>query len=299
MRKRPTAIFVMGALLALVVSACGQAKAGTALPKGDDAADYVGAKFEQVIGKLGDAITDSRDVTNSLDAYFKFDDKWIHSTVTSARTGSPESRVVRHRSQKNPDEIIDTYTPADGTVEYTYLGPLYVQKGVSPTAWVSMAKPEGGGLLVPCAWGGVLTPCRMADSTVDAYKADKRAVRGAKSLGDGKTALTVNVPFGVFVENRVEILPPSLTSQIGPELKKAAVPATITLNPDGSLASFVMEAKFAGDGHQLELKYDFRFTGKASLQDMPKLPDASQITALPDQAAKDAFYQRLGEAQGS
>ena len=297
MSKRPTAIFVLGALLALA-SACGTAKAGTALPKGDDAADYVGAKFEQVIGKLGDTITDSRDVTNSLDAYFKFDDKWIHSTVTSARTGSPESRAVRHRSQKNPDEIIDTYTPADGAVEYTYLGPLYVQKGVSPTAWVSMPKPDGG-LVLPCAWVGVMTACRMADSTVDAYKADKRAVRGAKSLGDGKTALTVNVPFGVFVENRVEILPPSLTSQIGPELKKADIPATITLNPDGSLVSFVMEAKFAGDGHQLELKYEFRFTGKASTQDMPKLPDASQITVLPDKAAKDAFNQRLGEAQGS
>jgi len=297
MGKRPKALFVLGALLALV-SACGQAKAGTALPKGDDAAAYVGGKFEQVIGKLSDAITDTRDVTNSLDAYFKFDDKWIHSVVTSARTGSPENRAVRHRSLKNPDEIIDTYTPADGPVEYTYLGPMYVQKGVSPTAWVSMPKPEAG-LILPCAWGGVLTPCRMADSTVAAYKADKRAVRGAKSLGEGKTALTVDVPFGIFVENRVEILPQSLVDQIGPELKKAAVPATITLNPDGSLVSFAMEAKFAGDGHRLELKYDFRFTGKASLQDMPKLPEASQITALADDAAKQEFYRRLSEAQGS
>ncbi|MFJ1762115.1 hypothetical protein ACIOD2_17450 [Amycolatopsis sp. NPDC088138] len=297
MRKRPTAIFVLGALLALV-SACGQAKAGTPLPKGDDAADYVGGKFEQIIGKLEDSITDSRDVTNSLDAYFKFDDKWVHSGVTSARAGNPESRAVRHRSLKNPDEIIDTYTPADGAVEYTYLGPLYVQKGVSPTAWVSMPKPETG-LVQPCVWGGVLTPCRMADSTVDAYKADKRAVRGAKSLGDGRTALTVNVPFDVFVKNKVEILPPSITDQVGPELKKAMVPTTITLNPDGSLVSFVMEAKFGGDGHQVELKYEFKFTGKASQQDMPRVPDASQITVLPDRAAMDDFYRRLGEAQGS
>ena len=109
----------------------------------------------------------------------------------------------------------------------------------------------------------------------------------------------MNVPFEIFVKNKVEILPPSLTGQIGPELKKAAVPATITLNPDGSLVSFVMEAKFGGDGHQLELKYEFRFTGKASQQDMPKLPDASQITVLPDRAAMDDFYRRLGEAQGS
>jgi hypothetical protein len=297
MRKRPTAIFVLAAVLALT-GGCGQAKAGTALPKGDDAADYVGAKFEQVIGKLGKSITDTRDVTNSLDAYFKFDDKWIHSVVTSARAGSPENRAVRHRSLKNPDEIIDTYTPADGAVEYTYLGPVYVQKGVSPTAWVSMPKSEAG-LVQPCAWGGVLTPCRMAESTEAAYKADKRAVRGAKSLGDGKTALTVDVPFEIFVKQRVEILPQSIVDQIGPELKKAAVPATITLNPDGSLVSFVMEAKFTGDGHQLELKYEFRFTGKASLQDMPKLPDATQITVLPDRAAMDDFYRRLGEAQGS
>jgi hypothetical protein len=297
MRKRPTAIFVLAAVLALT-GGCGQAKAGTALPKGADAADYVGAKFEQVIGKLGKSITDTRDVTNSLDAYFKFDDKWIHSVVTSARAGSPENRAVRHRSLKNPDEIIDTYTPADGAVEYTYLGPVYVQKGVSPTAWVSMPKSEAG-LVQPCAWGGVLTPCRMAESTEAAYKADKRAVRGAKSLGDGKTALTVDVPFEIFVKQRVEILPQSIVDQIGPELKKAAVPATITLNPDGSLVSFVMEAKFTGDGHQLELKYEFRFTGKASLQDMPKLPDATQITVLPDRAAMDDFYRRLGEAQGS
>jgi hypothetical protein len=297
MRKRPTAIFVLAAVLALA-SACGQAKAGTALPKGDDAADYVGAKFEQVIRKLDDAITGTRDVTNSLDAYLKFDDKWIHSVVTSARTGNPESRVVRHRSLKNPDEIIDTYTPADGTVEYTYLGPVYVQKGVSPTAWVSMPKPEAG-LVQPCVWVGVMTACRMADSTVDAYQADKRAVRGAKSLGDGKTALTVNVPFGIFVKNKVEILPQSLVDQVGPELKKAMVPATITLNPDGSLVSFAMEAKFSGDGHQIELKYEFKFTGRASLQDMPKLPDAAQITVLPDRAAMNEFYRRLGEAQGS
>ena len=101
------------------------------------------------------------------------------------------------------------------------------------------------------------------------------------------------------VENRVEILPQSLVDQVGPEPKKAAVPATITLNPDGSLVSFVLDAKFAGDGHRLELKYDFKFTGPASLQDMPKLPDAAQITVLPDRAAMDAFYQRLGKAQGS
>jgi hypothetical protein len=296
MRKRPTTtFFVLGAVLALA-TACGQAKAGTALPKGDDAADYVGAKFEQVMDKLGDAIVDTRDVKNSLDAYFRFDDKYIHSTITSARTGSPESRVSRNRSVKNPDEILDTFTPGEGNVEYVYLGPAY--KSLASTAWVSMPKPEAG-LTLPCVWEGTLSACKMADAAVTAYKADKRVVRGAKSLGEGKTALTVNVPFDSFLKNRVEVLPQKLLDQVGPELKKAVIPTTITLDADQSLISFVMDAKFEGDGHKLELKYDFRFTGKATAQDLPKIPDAAEVTVLPDEAAKRDFYDRLAKVQGS
>ncbi len=295
MAKRPTmVIYALGALL--VLSACGQARAGTALPKGDDAANYVGAKFEQTMSKLETTITSARDVTNSTDAYFRFDEKYVHSVVTSARTGNPESRVHRNRSLKNPDESLETFVPGEGTIEYMHLGPVY--KDLAPTPWVSMPKPDAG-LTQPCIWEGILPACKMADTVDTAYKADKRAVQGAKSLGEGKTAVTVNVPFATFLDNRVEVLPPSLLDQIGPELKKAQIPATITLNPDGSLDSFVMEAKFEGDGHKLELRYEFKFTGKATAQDLPATPDPSQVTALPDNAAKQDFYRRLGEAQGN
>ncbi|MFF0148352.1 hypothetical protein [Amycolatopsis sulphurea] len=87
-----------------------------------------------------------------MDAYFRFDDQWAHHTISSARTGSPESRVVHNRSQRDPNEIIDTFTPAEGTVEYVFLGAAY--KSLAPTSWVSMPKPEAG-LIQPCAWGGV------------------------------------------------------------------------------------------------------------------------------------------------
>ena len=295
MGKRPTTIIgVLGTVL--LAAACGQARAGTALPNGDAAADYVGAKFEQVMTKLEDNIVSARDVSNAIDVYFKFDDQWISATTTSSRTGSPESRVSRHHSLKHPDEFLDTFFPADGTVEYTYLGPAY--KDLAPTPWVSMPKPEAG-LNLPCNWEGVLPACKMADAAYESYKADKRAVRGAKSLGGGKTALTVNVPFSKFLDNRVEVLPQKLLDEVGPELKKSVIPTTITLNPDGSLVSFAMDAKLDGDGHKLEIRYGFRFTGKATAQDLPKVPDAAEVTVLPDKAAVDDFYRRLGEKQGS
>ncbi|MFD9895485.1 hypothetical protein ACFWY9_39595 [Amycolatopsis sp. NPDC059027] len=296
MRKRPTTIIcALGAVLVLT-TACGQARAGTALPKGDDAAAYVGGKFETAMNKLQDVIADQRDVTTSSDNYFRFDEKYAHSVITAARTGSPESRVVHNRSQKNPDDVLDTFTPADGALEYMYLGPVF--KGAAPTSWVSMPKPEGG-LTMKCAFAGILTACKMADAVALSYNADKKTVKGAKVGKDGKTELTADVSFDAFLTRPVEQLPPSIKSQITPELRKAVIPTKILLNPDGSLDQMVMEAKFEGGGHKVELRYDFRFTGKASAQDLPKLPDAAQITALPDKAAKDALFDKIAEARGN
>ncbi|MBB4686423.1 hypothetical protein [Amycolatopsis jiangsuensis] len=285
----------MGAVLALAAG-CGQSRAGTALADGDEAAAYVGAKFENAMSDLGDSVLAARDVTNSVDAYFRFDDQWVHQLITSARTGNPESRVVHNRSQKNPDEVIDTFTPAAGTVEYVFLGAAY--KSLAPTPWVSMPKPEAG-LVQQCAWGGVQTACKMAQAVDGAYEKDKKSVRGAKSSADGSVELTVNVPFSQFLENRVEVLPDKLLAKVGPELKKSVVPTTIKLKPDGSLSEFVMAAKLQGDGHRIELRHDFRFTGTATTHDLPKVPDAAQVTALPDKAAEQDFYRRLGELQGN
>ncbi|WP_181777124.1 hypothetical protein [Amycolatopsis pittospori] len=295
MNKRPTTILcVLGAVLALT-TACGQARAGNAVPKGDDAATYVGTKFETAMNKLQDTIGDQRDVTSESGAYFRFDEKYIRSTISSARTGSPESRVSRHRSQKNPDDSIDWYTPGDGTVEYAYLGPAY--KSLAPTPWVSMPKSEAG-LTIPCAWSGIITACKMADAIAVAYNADRKVVKGAKSLPENRIELMADVPFGAFIERRVEVLPVTISGAITDEMKKAPIPTTVSLNADGTLNQIVMEAKIEGGGHKIELKYDFRFSGKATAQDMPRLPDASQITVLPDKAAKDDFNRRFNELKG-
>ncbi|QRP45353.1 hypothetical protein [Amycolatopsis sp. FDAARGOS 1241] len=293
-KRTARAALVLGAVL--LATACGHARAGTALPDGDQVSAYVGAKFEKAMPKLEDSILAARDVTNSFDAYFRFDEKSLKNTITSARAGSPESRVVHNRSQRNPDEIIDTFTPADGTLEYLYLGPEY--KSLEPTSWVSMPKPDAG-LVQPCVWGGVLSVCKMAQAVDGSYQADKKAVLGAKSTPDGSVELTVNVPFSQFLDKRVELLPPDLVAEVGPQLKKAVIPTTIKIKPDGSLDYFTMAAEFSGDGHNLELRYDFRFTGKATAADMPKLPDPSQVTNLPDDNAKQDFYRRLAQLQGS
>lgn len=282
------------AVILALAAGCGQARAGTALPKGEDASSYVGAKFEQAMDKLKDKLKDTRDTTSSLDQTFRIDEKTAKGTLTTVRTGSPESRVLRNRAQ-NPDEVIDTFTPGEGTVDYTYLGPVY--RSLAPTPWVSTPKPAAG-LINPCTWQGLIVPCRMANAAFAAFKADKRAVKSARSLGDGKIELAVDVTLGTFLDEMVILMPPKLRERVGETLKKALIPTVITLNPDGSPESLVMNAKADGDGHEVELHYDFKLTGKANPQDLPKIPDPTQLTVL-DQAGADDFHRRLEDFQNA
>jgi len=278
-------------ILALVAS-CGQARAGNALPKGEDASSYVGAKFEQAMAGLQTRLANTHDIASSLDFSFRVDDKWFHNVITTTRAGSPESRAFHNRSLRNPDEVIDGFTPAEGTVEYTYLGAVY--RSLAPTPWISTPKAEAG-LVQPCAWTGLTVPCKMANAVGAAHDADKRVVRSAKSRTDGRIELTVDVTLGIFLDQRVINLPPSLRTSVGGDLEKSAIPTVIALNNDGSLASFVMNAKLEGGGHRVELLYDFKFTGRASAQDFPRTPDPAQLTVLPDKAAADDFKRRLNE----
>jgi hypothetical protein len=41
----------------------------------------------------------------------------------------------------------------------------------------------------------------------------------------------------------------------------------------------------------------YQLDGQPSENDLPKVPDPSQVTALPDQAAVDDFYNRMGQIQ--
>jgi hypothetical protein len=296
MKQRATTMMAAVAAVLLLATACGQARAGTALPKGDDAAAYVSAKFKGVMDKLSDTLGTQRDTTAAFETYFRLDEKWLRATITSARLGSPETRVSRNHSQKNPDESLDNFIPADGTVSYMHLGPVY--KSLAPTVWVSMPKPESGNTLV-CAWAGIAPACKMVSAVQRAVGADKKAVTGARTLPDGKTEITAAVPLGAFLEARVEVLPQSALDQIGTELRKEIVPTKITIGPDGVLSQIVMEATLSKENHRIELREDFRFTGKATPQDFPKLPDPAEVTVLPDRPAVDDFYRRLGELQAS
>lgn len=287
MKKQLRTLTALGAVLALC-AACGQAKAGRALPDGDQAATYVSAKFQKAMEAMDETLGKQRNTTTSFDTYFRIDDKWAHNTVTASRQGTPESKITRNKSVKKPDQYQNTYSPAKDPLDYVEIGPGF--KDAAPTSWVSMPKAK---ITVSCGWGGIISACHMTQAVARAYNANNKVVTKAKSLPGGKTELTADVTLGAFLDAKVEQLPSSLSALISDEMRKEVVPTKVVINADNTLDQIVMDAKIDKSGHHVELHEEFHVTGAASPNDFPALPDPSQITPLPDKAAVDAFYDKL------
>jgi hypothetical protein len=295
MLRRAKALPIASAAVLLLAAACGQAKAGTALPNGDDAAAYVSSKFKAAMEKLTDKLGNERDITMSDDDYFKIDEKWVHQSINSARFGNPESYITRNQSLKNPDESIDSFTPGSGSVEYQHLGPAY--KTLEPTPWVSMPKSSGGKPTCEL-FGGILRACQMVGAVQLAMNADSKAIKKAESLPNGQFQLQADVTLDAFLRSDVEKLPPDLLARVTDGMRQAVIPTTVTINQDGTLSAVSMVGTVDKDGHHIEVNDNFSFGRKATAQDFPQIPDSSQVTVLPDQAAVNDFNTRLANFQG-
>ncbi|WP_246128114.1 hypothetical protein [Amycolatopsis rhizosphaerae] len=276
----------------LLVTACGSAKAGTAVPNGEDAAAYVSAKFAKTLKSLSDQFGGIEDRKSVLDTFARFDDKKINSTVTAVQLGRPPARLAKNHSNRDSNEYLDTYHPANSPVEYMLLGPVYAS--LAPTHWVSM--PYTAGDLSECFWAGAQEVCKMLGAVSDSID-QGRAAKSANSKADGSLELIADVTLGAFIDNRVVVFPNSILSQITAEMKAQALRTRIELDPKGRLTEIEMTGTISGGGHEVEIKEHYRLDGTASQNDLPKVPDPADVTVLPDSAAVSDFYARMGEIQ--
>ncbi|GAA5153624.1 MULTISPECIES: hypothetical protein [Amycolatopsis] len=280
------------AAVALLVSACGGARAGTAVPNGAEAAAYVSAKFSATLDKLADRLdgTDSR--KSVLDTFARFDTKKINSTVSAVQLGDPPARLAKNHSNLDSNEYLDMYHPANSPVEYMLLGPVYAS--LAPTHWVSM--PYTAGDLNECFWAGGQGVCKLLGAVSDSV--DQGRAKTATSKADGGVELTADVTLGAVLQNRVVVFPQSILDQIGAELKAQTLRARIVIDARGKLAELQLEGTVAGGGHEVELRTHYRLDGTPTENDLPKLPDPADVTVLADSTAVSDFYARMGEIQG-
>lgn len=289
-RARLAALLTCAGLLA---SACGSAKAGTAVPNGDDAATYVSAKFADRLKALSGQFAGDESRKSVLDTFARFDTKKINSTITAVQFGNPPARLSKNHSNLDSNEYLDSYHPANSPVEYLLLGPVY--SSLAPTHWVSM--PYTAGEENECYWAGAQDVCKMLGAVSDSVSQGK-AAKSANSRPDGSVELTADVTLNAFLDNRVIVFPDSIRNQFDDSMKNQVLATRIVLDPRGVLTEIQMSGKIDGSGHELEITMHYRLDGKPSDNDLPKVPAASDVTALRDSAAVSDFYARLGEIQG-
>ena len=286
---------IAGALacMALLTAACGSAKAGTAVPNGDEAATYVSNKFSDTLKHLSDQFGRNDTRKTTLDIFARFDEKKINSTHSAIQLGHPPARLSKNHSNTNSNEFLDDFHPANSPVEYMLLGPVY--SSLAPRPWVSM--PYTAGNLSECFWGGAQDVCKVLGAVSDSVDQGK-AAKTANSKPDGSLELAADVTLTAFLDNRVVVFPDSILSQITDDMKKQTLQAKITLDAQGKLTDLQLGGRISGGGHELEVTEHYRLDGTPTDNDLPKAPDPSQVTVLADSAAVNDFYARMGELQG-
>jgi hypothetical protein len=216
-----------------------------------------------------------------------------HRDVGQARlAGGPD---LAQSVTENPDESLESFTPADGTVNYLYLGPVY--KSLAPTPWVSMPKPDTGNGPV-CAWGGGLPACKMADAVGLAVSLNEKAIKNARSLPDERVELAADITLDNFLKARVEVRPQSALSRLSDAIRQEIIPTKVTLEQDGTLSQISMEAKISKDNPQRRAALRLQVHGEGDRAGLPENARPS-LRDLPDKPAVDDFYRRLGDLQGS
>lgn len=278
--------------VAVLVSACGSAKAGSPVPNGAEAAAYVSAKFSHTLDTLGDQLNGIDSRKSVLDTFVRFDTKKINSTLSAVQLGRPPSRLSRNHSNIDSNQFLDSFHPANSPVEYLLLGPVYAS--LAPTHWVSM--PYTAGDLNECYWEGSQDVCKMLSAAADSV--DQGRAKKANSKADGGVELTTDVTLTAVIDNRVIVFPDSMLDQISTDMKAQTLQARIVLDPKGKLSEIQLTGTIKGDGHELEVNKHYRLDGTPTEYDLPKVPAPADVTVLADSAAVSDFYARLGEIQG-
>lgn len=293
-RRLTRRLTALTACVGLLLSGCGTAHSGTAVPNAAAAAKYVSKKFEDSINNLNKEIHAQEDKKVRLERYLRLDERWLDGTIEGARRGSPPDRSVKIADNKNPANQRVILQPP-GKREYMYLGGVY--SSLAPTPWVSLPSTTSGGW--ECTWSGAQDACKIVDAIAATVKADPHAVRSAKSLSAGDTEVRAAMTYDAFLESRVIVLPQDASDEIRKYFGDKAIRVRIILSEDSKLKEITLDGKEANAEHKLELRMKYQNLGEPNDSDFPKKPRKQDITDLRTKKQVDKFHDGLDELHGS
>lgn len=282
-----------GAALCLVLAAgCAQPTAGR--PTADRAAaeqataDMVKRAldaFETYFNDLGD---DHARVYN----YLNYGDLKITTEHETWKVGDPPDVLFKRRFAEDGGWS-ETIYQAKSDVDYIKLDPDHAF--MAPTPWVSVPALYKDGFencYLLTAW----VACHL-DKAIGETKlnAPDQQPREARATEDGFEITTGATLKSMLDEGFISIPDDKRDGLTDRQLEKV-VPVVLRFDKRLTLTSFEIRDTIAdGDATPLELQLEYEALGKATEDDIPKQPDAAQVTPITDEAAVEAFFTKFND----
>nr|WP_042198964.1 hypothetical protein [Kibdelosporangium sp. MJ126-NF4]CEL23649.1 hypothetical protein [Kibdelosporangium sp. MJ126-NF4] len=279
----------------LLTAGCGQSVTGTPVADPDGTRKAGEKAYSVAVQALNAYLQKTTDLRGSIYYYAAVNERKSGSDVDIAMRGTPAAFYYKSRSKTPPGYDYDTYHPASDPLEYVKLGQAY--SSIAPTPWVSMPATEPG---FTCAIAGLQTLCKI-NGALDATDKAKPPGRSttATTAADGSTEVRTEITLKAFVDNSVINIPADVVGLIEPGLMNKLVPVKIVVNSDGTLHRAEVKGELQGSKTKVQIELGYESRGPADASDFPSVPQPGELTALPDKAAKDDFWDRMAKIRNN
>jgi hypothetical protein len=282
-----------GAVLCVaVVAGCAQPTAGR--PTADraaaekataDAVERGLDAFEEYFNNLGD---DHARVYN----YLNYGDVKITTEHETWKVGDPPDILFKRRFTEDGGWS-ETIYQAKSDVDYIKLDPEHAF--MAPTPWVSVPALYKNGFdncYLLTAW----VACHL-DKAIGETKlnAPDEQPHEARATADG-FEVTTGATLESMIDEGFISIPQDKRDSITDRQLKHVVPVVLKFDENMTLTGFEIRDTIGdGDAKPLELQLEYEALGKATEDDIPSQPKASDVTPITDQAAVDTFFTKFND----
>ena len=224
--------------------------------------------------------------------YLNYGDLKITTEHESYKVGSPPAILYKRRYSEDGDWSMEV-TPAKSEVDYIKLDKDHTF--LAPTPWVtvpSLYKDGFENCFVLTAWVACHLDTAIGQTRLDA--GDQQPSE-ARSTDDG-FEVTTGAQLKIMMSEGFISIPEDKRDGLTERQLQKVVPVVLKFDEDMNFTGFEIRDSIAdGDATPLELQLEYEVVGPASKDDIPDAPSASQITAITDKAAVDAFFDKFND----
>jgi len=224
--------------------------------------------------------------------YLNYGDLKITTEHESYKVGSPPAIFYKRRFTEDGDWS-ETLTPPRSEVDYIKLDKAHAF--LAPTPWVSVPSLYKDGFdncFVLTAWVACHLDKAIGQTNLEAPDEQPSEARATENGFEVTTGAQLKT---MLEEGFISIPEDKRDGFTEPQLA-TVVPVVLKFDEDMNFTGFeIRDSITDGDATPLELQLEYEVIGKATKDDIPDAPAAAQITAITDDAASDAFFEKFND----